>query len=131
MRTRPLLHPSAQAVAAAPRRDGLWVTVWTTPDGMLCVTIGTLPGDASTSRRGSRHSDERAARAAATHRLNTLWDAYLCECPVPRQRWRDVSVTRLAGAERIGTTVANEGPVTARVARAAARHCLHPQPAQR
>jgi len=126
MRTRPVLHPSAEPVGAAPRHDGLWMTVWAARDGILCVRVGVAPGDASTTKRGSRHADEAAARAAAHDRLLAQWDSYVAERTGPPDRWRDW-VCAPAQDTAISMSVPDEGPVRPCVARAAARRCLQPR----
>jgi hypothetical protein len=86
MRSRPALHPVARLVGTAPRYDGRWVSVWT-DDAVVCVTVGLDPGDASTAQRGSVHANKVEARAAATRRLWSLWDAYLAEKIARRYGW--------------------------------------------
>jgi hypothetical protein len=121
MRIRPANHPSATFVGAAPRADGLWISAWTTADGVLCATLGAVPRDASTSKRGARHDSESAARAAARRLLNSLWDAYSGDraTPAKRSASRVVSLRGQHGPSS-PPAVPNEGPVAVGVALAAA-----------
>jgi hypothetical protein len=86
VRPRPIHHPSATLAGAAPTLDGRWLSVWTTADGAVCVTLGAVPGDACTSRRGTRHGDEAAARVAARERLDAQWGAYSADRAAPARR---------------------------------------------
>ena len=76
-------HPSATLAGAAPTLDGRWLSVWTTPDGAVCVTLGAVPGDACTARRGTCHGDEATARLAAHKRLDAQWSAYSADRAAP------------------------------------------------
>jgi hypothetical protein len=124
MRRTPLLHPTARLVGAAPRHDGLWVSLWVTIDAVVCVTVGVVPGDASTAKRSLRLADGETARVAARGRLNALWDSYLADRAGRGRRSRP----RLrAGfgveAPAVGAPV-DEGPVGADGGRVALRGCF-------
>jgi hypothetical protein len=122
MRDRPLLHPSAELIGAAPRPDGLWVSLWATADGVVCPTIGSVPGDASTAKRSVRYADRDAARVAIRDRLDELWSAYLAEGPVARERFGAGLHPRPAAAAPVSVPVTPERPVPADVVRRAAQH---------
>jgi hypothetical protein len=115
MRRVPTLHSSSRLLGAAPRRDGLWVSLWLTGGPVVGVTVGVAPGDASTVKRSLRASDAEAAVAAARRRLSALWDAYLADRAGRFPR----------GAVRAAPAAAPvvEGPVDAGVTRAALRVC--------
>jgi hypothetical protein len=121
MRDRPFLHPTAELLGAAPRRDGLWVSLWATADGVMCATVGSVPGDASTAKRSVRHADGGAARAAIRERLDELWAAYLAEGPVARLRLGAGLRPRLAGDATLALDATAERPVAAEIVRRAAR----------
>jgi hypothetical protein len=113
MRQRPINHPSATLAGAAPTLDGRWLSAWTTPDGALCVTLGAVPGDACTSRRGARHGSEAAARVAARERLDLQWNEYAADRAVPAKRSTSRRPLRgSSGAIRDAVPV-NEGPAGA------------------
>jgi len=127
VRTRPLHHPSATLLGAAPTLDGLWITAWTTVAGVLCFTLGAVPGDASTSRRSARHMSERAARAAGREQLASHWATYSADRAKPARRSapaRPRLPLRRDDRVLLDAVIANEGPVAAHVAGAAARHAL-------
>jgi hypothetical protein len=79
-------HPRATLAGAAPTIDGRWLSVWTTPEGAVCVTLGAIPGDAATCSGGTRHGDEAEARIAARKRLDAQWSAYSADRAVPAKR---------------------------------------------
>jgi hypothetical protein len=116
MQRAPALHPSSRLVGAAPRPDGLWVSLWATAGPVVCVTVGVAPGDASTAKRSIRGANADAALAVARRRLSALWDAYLADRAgrFPRGTVRTASV--------VAPVV--EGPVGAGVARAALLDCF-------
>jgi hypothetical protein len=118
---RPFLHPSARLLGAAPRRDGLWVGLWATADGVVCTTLGRAPGDGSTATRSARHADAHAARVAIRERLSELWSAYLAEGPVAHDRLERRPPVRRAREAPIAFTSPAERPVGPEVARRAAR----------
>jgi hypothetical protein len=115
MRRHPLRHPSASLIGSAPRRDGRWVSLWTTDDGLVCVTVGAVPSDASTAKRSSRRVDEHAARCAARELLELLWDDYLGDHALPRER---MLTSRCLADLPLGGTV-REAPVPRTTARTA------------
>jgi hypothetical protein len=126
MRRSPLLHPSARLVGAAPRHDGLWVSLWVTAHAVVCVTVGMAPGDASTAKRSIRLPDLETARLAARRRLSALWDSYLAD---RAGRGRRFGAPPRAGfgfeAPAVGAPV-DEGPVAADAGRPALRRCVAP-----
>jgi hypothetical protein len=115
MRRTPDLHPSSRLFGAAPRHDGLWVSLWTTAGPVVCVTVGVAPGDASTVKRSIHASDPQAAVVAARRRLSALWDAYLADRAggIPRGTVHAASVAAPVA----------EGPVDTGVTRTALRNC--------
>src|SRR5690242_4849326 len=110
MRVRPVLHPTAELRGAAPRGDGMWVSVWMAGD-VVCVTIGELPGDAATGKRSSVHTDEHAAEAAARDRLAELADAYLGDHAPPRDEVGVSPGRWVSAAAPPMPVVLTEGPV--------------------
>jgi hypothetical protein len=116
MRRAPAIYPSSRLFGAAPRHDGLWVSLWATAGPVVSVTVGVAPGDASTVKRSIHASDPEAALLAARRRLSALWDAYLAD-----HAGRFPPGTVRAAA--VATPVA-EGPVGAAVTRAALRDCF-------
>jgi hypothetical protein len=127
VRKTPPLHPSARLFGAAPRRDGLWVSVWTTPKAVVCVTVGMAPGDASTTKRSVRYGGGQAASLAAEERLTAVWESYLADRaggPDPQCRWH---VFGAQGCEPpIAAPATTEGPVAVDLARRAVRNCFVP-----
>jgi hypothetical protein len=116
MRRARALLPSSRLFGAAPRHDGLWVSLWATARPVVCVTVGVAPGDASTVKRSIQASDPQAALDVARRRLSALWNAYLAD-----------RAGRFPGGTVRAASVAApvvEGPVGAGVTRAALRDCF-------
>ena len=124
MRTSPLLHPSARFVGAAPRHDGLWVSLWVTAHAVVCVTVGRAPGDASTAKRSIHVRDVDGARLAARKRLSALWDSYLADRAVRGRRSGRRPRAGLATTPLAPATPVREGPLPADVGRVAVRRCF-------
>jgi hypothetical protein len=124
-------QPAAELLGAAPRRNGRWLSVWITVDGVLSVTIGMTPGDAATARRGSRHATREDARAAADQRLSDEWETYCADRPV-RSQWSPALLRPLSAGDTPHESPSgrDEQPVPASVAVAAVRGCIvRPRPA--
>ena len=113
MLPRPINQPSATLAGAAPTLDGRWLSAWPTPDGALCVTLGAVPGDACSSRRGARYISEAAARVAARERLELQWNEYAADRAVPAKRSAARRPPRCSSAAICAAVPVNEGPAGA------------------
>jgi len=123
----PSATPSVRGAAgsSAERPDGLWITAWTLVAGVLCIMLGAVPCDASTSERSARLPSEGAARAAGRRRLASQWDAYSADRATPAKRSRSArSALPRHDPALLGAAVTNEGPVAAHIAGTAARHLI-------